>query len=185
MRLVGASDACHNKETRVHWNVTGPQGPAGADGPAGPQGLAGPQGPAGVSASGPPYVWVCTPANYNSGSSTNADIFVFNGSTATANVAVHILNKDGVNLSGATVPGASPINPGDPAPTYPGQTGSSTVPLLSANTLIVNFQTAPGNPASGGNIPASIRVTSDQPIAVGSNIQFSGFHPVPCSLLPG
>jgi hypothetical protein len=149
-------------------------GPIGCQGPPGP---AGPPGPSG-SGGGPPYVWVCTPANYFSGSNTPADLFVFNGSATTANVAVHLLNKDGVNLAGAAVPGANP------AATYPGQTGASTVPVLSAHTLIVSYLTAQGNPASGGNIPASVRVVSDQPIAVGSNIQFSGFHPVPCSLLP-
>jgi len=147
---------------------------------AGCQGAPGPPGPAGPAGSGggPPYVWVCTPANYNSASTTPADIFVFNGSATTANVAVNLLNKDGVNLAGVTVPGSAP------PVTYPGQTGSSTVAVLSAHTLIVSFQTAQGNPASGGNILASLRVVSDQPIAVGSNIQFSGFHPVPCSLLP-
>ena len=89
----------------------------------GPPGPAGPPGPPGSSSGGAPYVWVCTPANYFSGGNTQADIFIFNGSAATANVAVHLLNKD-------------------------------------------------------------VRVVSDQPVAVGSNIQFSGFHPVPCSLLP-
>jgi hypothetical protein len=29
MRLVGAAEACHNNETRVTWNITGPAGPAG------------------------------------------------------------------------------------------------------------------------------------------------------------
>jgi hypothetical protein len=145
---------------------------------AGCQGPSGPPGPPGASSGGPPYVWVCTPANYFSGSNTAADIFVFNGSAATANVAVHLLNKDGNNLSGVTVPGSSP------ATAYPGQTGASTVAVASANTLIVNYQTAQGNPASGGNVLATVRVVSDQPVAVGSNIQFSGFHPVPCSLLP-
>jgi hypothetical protein len=148
--------------------IAGCQGPAGPPGPAGPSGASG----------GPPYVWVCTPANYNSGSNTPADILIFNGSATTANVAVHLLNKDGTNLSGVTVPGSAP------PVTYPGQTGTTTVPVLSAHTLIVSYQTAQGNPASGGNIPASVRVVSDQPVAVGSNIQFSGFHPVPCSLLP-
>ena len=145
----------------------------GCTGPPGPPGPAGPPGTGG----GPPYVWVCTPANYFSGSNTHGDVLVFNGSATSANVAVHFLNKDGTNLSGVTVPGSSP------AVTYPGQTGATTVPLSSANTLIVSYQTAQGNPASGGNMLATVRVVSDQPIAVGSNIQFSGFHPVPCTLL--
>ncbi|MCA1643562.1 MAG: hypothetical protein LC785_16810 [Acidobacteria bacterium] len=147
----------------------------GCQGPAGPPG---PPGPPGSSSGGAPYVWVCTPANYFSGGNTQADIFIFNGSAATANVAVHLLNKDGTNLSGVTVPGSSP------AATYPGQTGATTVAVASANTLIVNYLTAQGNPAAGGNVLATVRVVSDQPVAVGSNIQFSGFHPVPCSLLP-
>ena len=178
LRLVDSTTVCHANETRVQWSIAGPAGPAG------PQGPAGPPGPAGTdSSSGPPFVWVCTPANYFSGSNTNASVFIFNGSASSANVAVNILNKDGVNLAGVTVPGATPQNPGDPVPTYPGQTGASTVPLASANTLIVNWLTAQGNPASGGNIAATVRITSDQPIAVGSNIEFSGFHPVPCSLI--
>lgn len=50
MRLVDASTACHNNETRVTWNVTGPPGPIGPAGPTGdpgPQGEMGPAGPAG------------------------------------------------------------------------------------------------------------------------------------------
>ena len=146
--------------------------------PAGCKAPAGAPGSRGASGGGAPYVWVCTPANYNSGSSTNADLFIFNGSSTMANVAVHFLNKDGTNLAGVSVPGASP------ATTYPGQTGAATVPVFSEHTLIVNYQTAQGNPASGGNVLATVSVVSDQPIAVGSNIEFSGFHPVPCSLLP-
>jgi hypothetical protein len=188
MRLVAADVVCHANETRVLWDVVGPAGPAGPQGVAGPQGPVGPQGPAGIdgasASGGPPYVWVCTPGNYFSGSSTFASVFIFNGSASTANVAMHLLNKDGVNLTGQVVPGASPVNPGDPAPTYPGQTGAATVPLLASNTLVVNWAAAQGDPAAGGNVPATLRVVSDQPIAVGTNIQFSGFHPVPCSLLP-
>lgn len=148
----------------------------------GPQGPPGPPGPAG-SGGGAPYVWICTPVNYTNAGSTNGTLHVFNGGTATANVAVNFLNKDGTNLAGAAVPGAVPANPGDPAPTYPGQSGASTVTVAPANTLIVNWQTAQGNPAAGGNIPTSIRITSDQPIAAGTNIVFSGFHAVPCSFV--
>lgn len=90
------------------------------------------------AASGPPYVWVCTPGNYYSGSPTHSELYVFNGSALTANIAVHFLNKDGVNLAGVTVPGASPANPGDPAPTYPGQTGASTIPLAASNTYVLS-----------------------------------------------
>jgi hypothetical protein len=126
---------------------------------------------------GPPYVWACTPANYYSGSNTNAAVFVYNGSATAANVAVKILNKTGANLSGVPVPGAPP------GTVYPGQTGTSTVPLAPDNTLIVNWLSAQGNPADGGNVPATVRVSSDQPIVVGSNVEFSGFHPGICGLV--
>jgi hypothetical protein len=96
----------------------------------GPQGPPGPAGPPGSG--GAPYVWVCTPAHWpNMGSNSRADLYVFNGSTATANVAVNILNKDGVNLFGQVIPGTAP------PVTYPGQTGAATVPVTPANTLIV------------------------------------------------
>jgi len=147
-------------------------------GPAGPPGPPGPS-----SGGGPPYVWVCTPASWpNMGSNSRADLYVFNGSSATANVAVHILNKDGVNLFGQTIPGTSP------AVTYPGQTGAATVPVAASNTLIVTWQTPQSytNPPPGidqTKVQQTVRVVSDQPIAVGTNLQ-GFFHPVPCSLLP-
>lgn len=125
---------------------------------------------------GPPYVWACTPANYFSGGNTNASVFVYNGTAVTANVAVQILNRDGVNLAGVPVPGAG-------GPPYPGQTGAATVPVLAGSTLIVSWLTAQGNPATGGNVAATVRVVSDQPIVVGSNIEFSGFHPTGCGHL--
>jgi hypothetical protein len=152
--------------------ASGCQGPPGPPGPAGPSGSGG----------GAPYVWICTPAHYaNAGSNTPADLYVFNGGVASANVAVHILDRDGNNLAGVTVPASTP------ASTYPGQTGSTTVPLASAHTLHVNWQTPQaGGPGLDGitHVSFAVRVTSDQPIVVGSNFQWSGFHPLPCSLLP-
>src|SRR5262245_2236244 len=82
LRLVGGPNACHNNETFGTWNGLGP---------AGPPGPAGPEGPAGSSTSGPPYVWICTPAHYPmAGSNVRADLYVFNGGGTTANVAVNI-----------------------------------------------------------------------------------------------
>jgi hypothetical protein len=186
LRLVDAATPCHANETRVQWSIvgpsgaTGPAGPSGPSGPSGPAGATGLTGPAGASAGGPPYVWACTPANYFSGGSTNATVFVFNGSASAANVAIHILNKDGSNLAGHVVPGAAPIVPGDPAPTFPGQIGSATVSLAAGGTMVFGYQTAVGNPASGGDIPATVRIVSDQPIVAGANVEFSGFHPMTC-----
>jgi Phage Tail Collar Domain/Collagen triple helix repeat (20 copies) len=44
MRLVASAEPCKRGETRIQWNVVGPQGPQGPAGPAGPQGVVGPQG---------------------------------------------------------------------------------------------------------------------------------------------
>ncbi len=164
---------------------TGPPGPQGATGPQGPpgpqgaQGPQGPQGPAGSSAGGPPFVWVCTPANYDIGNNgANNDIDIFNGSSTTANVAAHFLAKDGTNLAGATVPGSNP------PVTYPGQTGSTTVALPAQNTLIIPYQTGAGNRATDNGLLATVTVVSDQPIVVGFQIAFGAFQSTPCSLLP-
>src|SRR3982750_3734061 len=48
MRLVDATTTCHNNETRVQWNIVGPEGPIGPPGATGPQGVAGPQGTTGA-----------------------------------------------------------------------------------------------------------------------------------------
>src|SRR5215472_3339398 len=156
MRLVDSSAACHANETFVEWNITGPQGPQG------------PQGPPGASAGGPPFVWACTPAFFP-GSPTNniqTNLFVFNGSSTTANVAVHILDKAGTNLAGVTIPGTVPPI------SYPGQTGSSTLAISSLNTLIVNWDipTDTVSPPAGPNVSVSVQVISDQPIVVGSTL---------------
>jgi hypothetical protein len=176
LRLVDASTACHANETRVTWNVAGPAGPAGPAGAAGP---AGPPGPAGADAGGPPFVWVCGPVNYGNAERSDATLHILNPGTSTANVAVHFLNKDGVNLAGINVPAASP-GP-DPQPTYPGQTGSATVAVAPSNTLVIPFKSPFGVAANGGDVAASIRVTSDQPIFVGGSIFFSGLSVLPCS----
>jgi len=47
-RLVSVDEACRRGETRLHWNVAGPQGPKGDTGPAGKAGLAGAIGPTGL-----------------------------------------------------------------------------------------------------------------------------------------
>src|SRR5882724_3334686 len=54
MRLVDSSTACHNNETRVSWNITGPAGPPGPTGAPGATGATGPAGAAGApGATGP------------------------------------------------------------------------------------------------------------------------------------
>lgn len=169
LRLVDAAETCHSNETRVTWNITGPAGPPGPTGPPGP------------SAGGPPFVWVCTPAHFPNAGSSNGNIYVFNGSTSTANVAVNFLDSTGNNLAGVAVPGAAPPS------NYPGEAGAATSPLGAANTRNIPFATpTTGGPGFDGvtNVSFTVRVTSDQPIAVGADFVFSGFHPIPCSLLP-
>ncbi len=165
--------------------VQGSQGAQGPQGPQGPQGAQGPQGPPGPSSSGgPPFVWICTPASYpNASGSPRADLYVHNGSSTTANVSVNLLDNSGNNLTGITIPGTNPPS------TYPGQSGNSTVTLAAGATSNTNwFTPATGPPQQGfdgvTNVVITVRVTSDQPIAVGSDFGFSGFHALPCSLLP-
>lgn len=176
LRLVASTTVCHANETRVTWNTEGPAGPAGP---------AGPQGPAGDSAGGPPYVYVCTPANYHNAGTSTESLYVFNGGAATANVAVNFLNKNGINLTGQPIP-VSPgsIPPGDPAPLYPGQTGATTAPLGAANTLYLAWLTAQANLETDTNVAITIRITSDQPIVAATNTQFGEFNVVPCMALP-
>jgi len=176
MRLVDSSAACHANESFVEWNIQGPQGPQG---PAGPQGPQGPQGPPGSSAGGPPFVWVCTPAFFpQAAGSPRADVYVFNASSTAANVAVNILDVNGTNLAGVTIPGSAPPS------TYPGQTGSTTVSVAAGQTMIDTWVIPADSPDLAANVSTAVRVTSDQPIVVGSDFQFSGFHNLPCSLVP-
>ena len=173
MRLVDASTSCHSNETRVEWNIEGPQGPPGEQGPPGPPG---------TSSGGPPYVWVCTPAHRpNAAGSPRDDVYVFNGSGSTANIAVNILDRDGNNLAGVPIPDSNPVR------NYPGEAGSSTVTLLPAHTRDVDWvMPTTSGPGFDGitNVAFSVRVTSDQPIVVGANFEFNGDIPSQCSLLP-
>jgi hypothetical protein len=132
---------------------------------------------------GAPYVWVCTPASFPTvGSNSRADLYVFNGSGANANVSVNILDRDGNNLAGHNIPGTNP------ARTYPGQTGTNTVALAPAHTLDVDWMTPVTGPPPTFNgttdVSYAVRVTSDQPVVVSSDFWWNGPAPVPCSLLP-
>jgi hypothetical protein len=90
---------------------------------------------------------------------------------------VHILDQNGVNLAGATIPGSTP------AQVYPGETGSATVAVAPSATRNLKWVQPETSPEGGPNVSFTIRVVSDQPIAVGSDLGFSGFIPLPCSFL--
>jgi Collagen triple helix repeat (20 copies) len=160
--------------------ATGGTGATGATGGIGATGPAGPAGPAGGS--GPPYVWVCTPVNFpTSGTPSPSDVYIFNGSAATANTTVKIYDKSGNDLTGQNVPGTS-----GPIQTYPGD--ASAVGVSPNETRDFKF-TAPqmaGGPGIDGitNAAFSVKVSSDQPIVVGINVQFNPYVPNVCSLLP-
>jgi hypothetical protein len=192
MRLVDTITPCHDNETRVEWNIVGPQGPAGPVGPAGPigpigpagpVGPAGPAGPAGPSSGGPPFVWICTPANFPSaGSNGPADFYVFNSSGTTATIAVNILDINGNNLTGVQIPGAAP------GTTYPGEAGASTVSLASNVTRTLKWvMPVTGGPGFDGitDVSYTVRVTSNQPVVAASHFQFGPVGmPNQCSLSP-
>ena len=148
----------------------------------GPAGPAGPPGPPGPSSGGAPYVWVCMPAHRpNTAGSQRLDIYVFNGSAVSANVAVNILDSTGNNLNGVLIPGSAP------ATNYPGDAGASTTPLAAGHTRDVNWpMPTTGGPGFDGvtNVSFSVRVTSDQPIVVGANFSAGGFLESKCGLLP-
>lgn len=199
LRVVESVSQCNPSEQVLTWQQqgpqgpqgpTGPQGPAGPQGATGPQGLTGPagpagpagpegpQGPPGASASGPPYVWICTPAYLkNSGGPAPANLYIYNGSGTTANVAVNILAADGVNLSGTSIPGSGGQN-------YPGETGASTVAVADTHTRIVEW-VMPTNSGAGPGVSVTVRVNSDQPVVVASHFQFNPIGmPNQCSLMP-
>ena len=49
VRIIGANDTCLRNETKIEWNITGPQGPQGEQGIQGPIGPMGPQGQQGLT----------------------------------------------------------------------------------------------------------------------------------------
>ncbi len=181
MRLVDSSTACHNNESRVSWDITGPAGatgPAGPTGATGATGATGPTGPPGPSSGGPPFVWVCTPAHlYHNGGTNTSNLYVFNGSASTASVAVNFLDISGTNLVGVTIPGTA-------SEPYPGETGASTTPLLAKHTRNLTWTMPQASPDPTTNVAYTIQVTSDQPIVVGANLLGGGFMPNQCELLP-
>lgn len=137
----------------------------------GPQGPPGPAGPPGGS-SGPPFTWICTPARFsNAGSNAPAEAYVFNASSATANVSMNILDKDGNNLAGHPIPGTS-----GPVQNYPGEANGVTAPLLPDHTRFEKWvMPVAGGPGFDGvtNVSLTVRVVSDQPVVVATNFQFN------------
>jgi len=127
------------------------------------------------SGGGPPFVWVCTPANYDFGNNGQADLNIFNAGAATANVTAHFLAKDGSNLAGQPIPATNPVV------NYPGQVGNATVPIANLNTRITSYMTGGGLRQNSNALLASIHVISDQPIVVGMTLFSGPPQSIPCS----
>jgi hypothetical protein len=113
----------------------------------------------------------------NAAGNANTDLNVFNASASTANVSINILDTNGANLAGATIPGTNP------ATTYPGDTGANTVAVLPAHSRRLSWMSPQSYPDPTTDVAFAVRVTSDQPISIGAFIQWSGFVPLPCSFV--
>ncbi len=159
---------------------------SGSQAPPGPPSSASPPG-----SDAPPHVWICAPANSFFAQNGNfGSLYVFNGSSATANLAVHFLDDKGTNLAGVAIPGAQS------GENYPGQPGNTTKTLLPAHTLIIAWRLPKFAQDLGGvmgnlgpaadqlaNRSTSIRVTSDQPIFVSAEYHLTDTHPIACGRL--
>jgi hypothetical protein len=120
-------------------------------------------------------VYACSPIAYpNTGSAGPSFVQIYNPNAVTANVTTKWLNRAGTNLVGLAIPGAGP---GD---VYPGQAGANTVPVPSATTLVVVYQTPAGDSTLSGNVSVVIRVVSDQPVFVAHSYGGGGPHPTTC-----
>jgi hypothetical protein len=194
MRLVDSSTPCHDNESRVSWNITGPAGPPGPAGPAGPAGPTGatgatgpagptgPPGPPGPSSGGAPYVWICTPAHRPaSGGSPRDDVYVFNGSAVTGEHRSEYSRQHREQFTGrnhSRFQSATDIS-GRSRSDYC-DFGAGVYQRCSLGDATTS------GPGFDGvtNVAFSVRVTSDQPIVVGALFSFQGDIPSQCSLLP-
>ena len=112
--------------------------------------------------------------------------FLFQSGGGISGLALaYLLNKDGLNMAGATIPvSAGTIPPGDPAPLYPGNAGSATTPISPAATYMLSWLTGEGNLNVATNMAISLRLTSHHPSVATTNTVWSGFNVGPCPLRP-
>jgi hypothetical protein len=97
-------------------------------------------------------------------------LYVFNGGSASANVSVNFLDKNGNNLAGQPIPGSP--SPG----TYPGEANGVNVSLAPDHTRDLYWQMPTAVPTDVTNVSHAIRVVSDQPIVVGVRLDFHPFE---------
>jgi hypothetical protein len=105
-------------------------------------------GPFGAAAAAP-YVYGCTPANYDNGyAGYTVVLTIYNGSATTANLTHKILASNGTILND----------------NYPGLAVTSALPATT--TVFFTFPTTGGPSAiNDGTIPASVRIVSNVPVA--------------------
>jgi hypothetical protein len=115
-------------------------------------------GPLSTSAAAP-FVYGCAPATEVG--STLSRVTLYNGSATTANVTMKLLAFDGTNRSALM----SPLG--------------SSFTIAATNSRWVTWNTAAAtDPAVDDSKPSSVRVVSDQSIAVGLNLRSGSLHSV-------
>jgi hypothetical protein len=124
-------------------------------------------GPLGASATAP-FVYGCTPAARQiAGGSLTSTVTLYNGSAATANITMKLLAFDGTNVSTLMLPTVSVFS----------------VPATTTK-IVVWANPATVDPAVDNTIPSTVRVVSDQAIAVGIMLELAtGPRAFPCMYL--
>jgi hypothetical protein len=119
-----------------------------------------------LTASAVSYIYACVPATGGSGEGTNS-LYMYNTVATTANVTAKVLTRTNVHLS-------TLINP-------------ATFTVAGGTTKVVywnNPSTVGGSwswdDTNAATFPTTIRITSDQPLVVGSNNYAGGNNVNPC-----
>jgi hypothetical protein len=112
-------------------------------------------GPLGAVAAAP-FVYGCTPGSILYGAALTYTSSLYNGSSATANVTMKLLAYNGTNVSALMNPSAQ------------------TFTITPTNTRWVTW-TVPMNldPSSNAAAPSTVRVVSDQPLALSMVFDYS------------
>jgi hypothetical protein len=112
----------------------------------------GPLGAAGAA----PYVYGCTPGSILYGAPLTYTASLYNGSATTANVTMKLLAYNGANVSALMTPSAQ------------------TFTITATNTRWVTW-TVPmsQDPSSNAAAPSTVRVVSDQPLALSMVFDYS------------
>ena len=142
VRIVGPNDRCLRNETKIEWNITGPQGPQGIQGPIGPMGPQGPQGLTGPEGSQGPQG-----AQGPQGNGLD-----------TAAITGQLVGCSGTSFAGATV-----YLEGRSFSAITGATGQFEIDYVPAGTYVLDIE-------QNGQLVASVNtgaVAAGQTVALG------------------